>query len=451
MDDVFQTGSLLERGSPSDAYQTKNFVWSFSPTKDLVVDVFDTFVSDKLVETWTFSGIKDSNEYLITRRQEDGVVLRFLAELQPIENEIVQFEQEDFLHPYFNLVYEENPNLMFVVDSRPDGRAANLAVIEYVAGSDDYPDAIYRDVNLGEESYYEWEFIGDALVYDFFDTGLFFAAYATDFVDEINAYEICSFPLFALSQSDLEFALGVLRDYCENMAEFPGTYVNLYVFDESTALKTFLDSGYKPGANQGANKDADEDGVTDLDDEFPFDPSEWLDTDGDTVGDNSDDCPFDAGNPYNGCTLENTVRIEIETPGVVVDTTSNGENECIATCPDGPTFVEINEERVVLMGVYGVGDSFVLRLPEEASGKKFLILDMYLGVPTGEIRITVDDDFEMVYSIDRQNSGDWVSYFTDDDPFFIEFPFDLEGGMHIKLEPTFPFSMGNVDAIRFTQ
>jgi hypothetical protein len=41
----------------------------------------------------------------------------------------------------------------------------------------------------------------------------------------------------------------------------------------------------------GAPVDSDDDGVNDLDDEFPNDPSETRDTDGDGVGDNEDEFP----------------------------------------------------------------------------------------------------------------------------------------------------------------
>ena len=39
--------------------------------------------------------------------------------------------------------------------------------------------------------------------------------------------------------------------------------------------------------------DYDMDGISDEDDAFPYDPTEWLDTDGDGVGDNSDALPYD--------------------------------------------------------------------------------------------------------------------------------------------------------------
>lgn len=42
--------------------------------------------------------------------------------------------------------------------------------------------------------------------------------------------------------------------------------------------------------------DGDGDGFSDADDDFPADPSEWADSDGDSLGDNSDDCPIDWGN-----------------------------------------------------------------------------------------------------------------------------------------------------------
>ena len=51
-------------------------------------------------------------------------------------------------------------------------------------------------------------------------------------------------------------------------------------------------------------QDFDSDGYSDLNDSFPLDPSEWLDSDGDGWGDNQDDCGNQAGDSYqdqNGC------------------------------------------------------------------------------------------------------------------------------------------------------
>ena len=51
-------------------------------------------------------------------------------------------------------------------------------------------------------------------------------------------------------------------------------------------------------------QDFDSDGYSDLNDSFPLDPSEWLDSDEDGWGDNQDDCDNQAGDSYqdqNGC------------------------------------------------------------------------------------------------------------------------------------------------------
>ena len=51
-------------------------------------------------------------------------------------------------------------------------------------------------------------------------------------------------------------------------------------------------------------QDFDSDGYSDLNDSFPLDPSEWLDSDEDGWGDNQDDCSNQAGDSYqdqNGC------------------------------------------------------------------------------------------------------------------------------------------------------
>ena len=53
-----------------------------------------------------------------------------------------------------------------------------------------------------------------------------------------------------------------------------------------------------PAATEGC-PDSDGDGVADLDDAFPADPTEWADSDHDGIGDNSDPCPNDA---TNSCT-----------------------------------------------------------------------------------------------------------------------------------------------------
>lgn len=51
--------------------------------------------------------------------------------------------------------------------------------------------------------------------------------------------------------------------------------------------------GNNTGNNTGGNNttDTDSDGVPDVLDAFPYDPTEWEDTDGDGVGDNGDNCP----------------------------------------------------------------------------------------------------------------------------------------------------------------
>ena len=54
------------------------------------------------------------------------------------------------------------------------------------------------------------------------------------------------------------------------------------------------------GAGDACDDDDDNDGVLDVDDAFPLDPTEHTDTDGDGVGDNSDPCPLDDPNDGDG-------------------------------------------------------------------------------------------------------------------------------------------------------
>ena len=50
----------------------------------------------------------------------------------------------------------------------------------------------------------------------------------------------------------------------------------------------FADDDFDGEGPAVADEDDDNDGFLDTEDDFPLDPSDWLDTDGDTVGDLSD-------------------------------------------------------------------------------------------------------------------------------------------------------------------
>jgi hypothetical protein len=80
------------------------------------------------------------------------------------------------------------------------------------------------------------------------------------------------------------------------VVEFSGDPLTfrLTVTDSSGLTDTDLCTVFvaKPAAN-----DSDGDGVPDDQDEFPFDPDEWLDTDGDGIGNNADEDDDDDGMP----------------------------------------------------------------------------------------------------------------------------------------------------------
>ena len=63
------------------------------------------------------------------------------------------------------------------------------------------------------------------------------------------------------------------------------------------------------GCGDNSDFDSDNDGVNDVDDAFPYDISEWLDTDGDGIGDNADTDADGDG---------------VTDPEVVAETTSSG-------------------------------------------------------------------------------------------------------------------------------
>ena len=88
--------------------------------------------------------------------------------------------------------------------------------------------------------------------------------------------------------------------------------------------------------------DSDNDGWANTDDDFPLDPTQFLDFDGDGFGDNAsgnnaDECPFQFGvangTDGNGCPLVNTD-----------DNDSDGIYDDIDLCPDTPPFTEVDAD-----------------------------------------------------------------------------------------------------------
>ncbi|MFL2950894.1 MAG: hypothetical protein ACJZ56_09715, partial [Candidatus Thalassarchaeaceae archaeon] len=88
--------------------------------------------------------------------------------------------------------------------------------------------------------------------------------------------------------------------------------------------------------------DSDNDGWANTDDDFPLDPTQFLDFDGDGFGDNAsgnnaDDCPFQFGvadgTDGNGCPLVNTD-----------DNDSDGIYDDIDLCPDTPLFTQVDAD-----------------------------------------------------------------------------------------------------------
>ena len=88
--------------------------------------------------------------------------------------------------------------------------------------------------------------------------------------------------------------------------------------------------------------DSDNDGWANTDDDFPLDPTQFLDFDGDGFGDNAtgnnaDFCPFQfgvvGGTDGDGCPLVNTDDID-----------SDGIYDEIDLCPDTPLFTEVDSD-----------------------------------------------------------------------------------------------------------
>ena len=88
--------------------------------------------------------------------------------------------------------------------------------------------------------------------------------------------------------------------------------------------------------------DSDGDGWANTDDDFPLDPTQFLDNDGDGFGDNADgnnpdECPFqfgvENGTDGNGCPLVNTD-----------DTDGDGVYDEVDVCPNSPSFATVDAD-----------------------------------------------------------------------------------------------------------
>ncbi len=97
------------------------------------------------------------------------------------------------------------------------------------------------------------------------------------------------------------------------------------------------DQNFTNGDNLGdaCDDDDDNDGVKDVDDAFPFDPREWLDTDGDGIGNNSDDDDDNDGIP-------DTVEIEAGTNPLVNDAHEDKDGDGLSNLKEFQIGTQIN-------------------------------------------------------------------------------------------------------------
>ena len=87
--------------------------------------------------------------------------------------------------------------------------------------------------------------------------------------------------------------------------------------------------------------DSDEDGVDDLDDAFPSDPSEWTDTDGDGVGDNTD--TDDDGDGWSDQDEDACGSQLLDSSSVPVDSDGDGDCNALDSDDDGDGVVDSDD------------------------------------------------------------------------------------------------------------
>lgn len=140
--------------------------------------------------------------------------------------------------------------------------------------------------------------------------------------------------------------------------------------------------------------DSDGDGVPDVSDAFPNDPSESQDSDGDGIGDNSDVCPQDSQNQCNAATGADglvfaVLTHELGEDGLTVLFDASGSYKCSAACEDQSNHHPLeNAKYFFLFRDDTTGDANTVTLDEDGDG---LISHRYGAAGTFTAEVVVRD------------------------------------------------------------
>jgi gliding motility-associated-like protein len=168
--------------------------------------------------------------------------------------------------------------------------------------------------------------------------------------------------------------------------------------------------------------DDDGDGIVDINDAFPLDPTEWRDTDGDGIGDNADTdddndgildvCDVDVngdGIPDNG--------VDMDGDGIIdscdTDRDGDGVNNALDNCPDTPNRDQADRDRD---GKGDVCDTMELNVSEaitpngDGENDTWVIYNLE-NYPGSIIRVFNRWGKEIFYSRDYKN--DWDGHYKD--------------------------------------
>ena len=308
----YRTGFIVSSHYGSDIVR-EFFTWEFTETGAISLTVFDAFLFDSTLgfdveqgsvrRTMTIQPIAGGfgSEQVLVSSEEigTGIVTAFITETNPINNEVLGFNEPLAAGNWLSILTQNGPNgdesLVWAHDLREDGRVAMESHFRMSTSEDVYPDVTYRVSNLPEEAYFEYEYIDGALVFNYGNSGSYYVNFATRFIEELGGYEQCGAAIFAADEIAFGIELNRVREYCETKSAHVGTNYALWLPDSSAALEIVFDTAYFPGQGQGQSGDADNDGVLDINDGDPLDPFETLDSDGDGIGDNGDETPYGDG------------------------------------------------------------------------------------------------------------------------------------------------------------
>jgi len=182
--------------------------------------------------------------------------------------------------------------------------------------------------------------------------------------------------------------------------------------------------------------DSDNDGVLDVDDAFPFDPSESVDTDGDGIGDNAD--PDDDGDGQSDSDELTCGSNPLAAGSVALDTDNDLRPDCVDPDDDND-------------GVADAVDAFPLislgsRLDSDADGRPNICdtacLDLGMSEDTDDDNDGVLDDedrfpLDARYALDADAdtmADEWELYFTLDPTIHRDAYFDLDQDGYLNWE-----------------